>query len=242
MQTYDYLVVALLIATVLWGARRGFVKQLASLLSIVLGYIAAVSFREDVASLIQAPHPWNNFAAMLGLFIGASLLVWIAFRFVNGSIEKAGLTSFDTQIGALFGALKGGLLAILMTMFAVVMLGESSRDAVLGSTSGRKICQFIHRAQQLVPHEWQTAMRPYLEQVPVVPDAVASSPTIEEALFDDPFAAASPNDRPAFTDELELGSDSLGVPSFDELRNAPSPQQQPSNYPQATLRPPVFDR
>ena len=236
MQAYDFIVLALLVVMAVWGARRGLVKQLASLLSIVLGYIVAVNFRHEVAPLIEAPHPWNSFAAMLALFMGTSLLVWIAFRFVNGRIEKAGLTAFDTQMGGLFGAAKGLLLAGVLTMFAVVMLSDAQRHAVLDSYSGNKICRGIFYAQQFVPSEWQDTVRPYLETVQQAHEHTQGDSSLNSS--DDPFALSSPSDSAPFSDALELG------PSFDtfeqQLQNAT--EKNPPQYPQATLQTPIFDR
>ena len=238
MQTFDFIVLALLLFAAVWGARRGFVKQLASLLSIVLGYVVAINLRQTIAPLIDAPHPWNNFAAMLGLFIATSLVIWIAFRFVNGTIEQVGLTAFDTQMGGLFGLAKGLVIAVVLTMFSVVLLGDSQRDAVLGSFSGSKICQLIYHSQQFVPAEWEQTMRPYLETVHEhAAEVVELPPNPEQFLEDDPFASDSPNDNPAFSDTLNVG------PSFDELQQGQYGESESSRpYPQARLKTPVFDR
>ena len=162
MQVYDIFILVLLIAATVWGARRGLAKQLATLASLILGYIVAINFRESLAPMIQAAPPWNLFAAMLLLFMGTSLAVWIAFRFVSGGIEKLGLKAFDAQMGGLFGLAKGFLIAMFLTMFAVVMLGDQERHAVLDSFSGYQICQLLNRAHGVVPVEWQQVMEPYL--------------------------------------------------------------------------------
>lgn len=225
MQAYDYIIIALLVVAAIWGARRGFAKQLASLLSLVLGYIVAVNFREAVAPMIDAPHPWDSFAAMLGLFVGTSLAIWIAFRFVNGSIEKAGLTSFDVQLGGLFGLAKGFILATALTMFAVVMLGDVQRAAVLRSYSGTRICRLIQHSQRFVPTEWQQTMRPYLE---TVEEHSNFANQVEQQILDDPFAIGSPSDSGAAVEQAKRYED----PAFGS--------SQP--LPQARLRLPVFDR
>lgn len=165
MQAYDFVILFILAVATIWGARRGFAKQLATILSLVLGYFVAVSFREPVSQMIDAPDPWNKFAAMLGLFMVTSLTVWIGFRFVKGEIEESGLKGFDTQIGALFGLGKGLILSMLLTMFAAVMLGEAQRHNVLESFSGYNICRLLNRAQAIVPSEWSRVMQPYLEVI-----------------------------------------------------------------------------
>jgi len=138
MQIYDIVVLVLLVIATAWGARRGFAKQLATLASLIVGYIVAVNFRTPVSQMIEAPEPWNLFAAMLMLFMGTSLLIWIAFQFINRTIEKTGLEAFDAQMGGLFGLAKGFLISMAITMFAVVMLGDAPRTAVL---NGRNRCR-----------------------------------------------------------------------------------------------------
>lgn len=165
MQAYDFVILFILVVATIWGARRGFAKQLATILSMVLGYFVAVWFREPVSQMIQAPDPWNKFAAMLGLFMVTSLVVWIGFRFVKGEIEESGLKGFDTQIGALFGLGKGIILSMLLTMFTAVMLGDAQRHNVLESFSGYNICRLLNRAQAIVPSEWSRVMQPYLDVI-----------------------------------------------------------------------------
>lgn len=248
MQAYDFIVVALLIFAAIWGTRRGFAKQLASLLSIVLGYIVAVNFREPVSTHIDAPHPWNHFAAMLGLFMVTSLMVWIGFRFVNGTIERAGLGAFDSQMGGLFGLVKGVLIVMAITMFAVVLLGDGQREFVLGSYSGNKICRVIQRAHQLVPTEWQQVMEPYLQQVEEhtqladQPAADSVDRAIDEALFSDPFATDSPSDSNFAGHGSAYEDPNFGASIETVPASVPDAQWPPAASPQARLRQPIFDR
>jgi len=240
MQAYDMIVIALLVFATIWGARRGFAKQLATLLSLILGYVVAVNFREAVAPMIDAPHPWNHFAAMLGLFMATSLLVWIGFRFVNGTIEKSGLEAFDVQMGGLFGLAKGFLIAMLITMFSVVLLGDAQRNSVLGSFSGYNMCRLINRAHRFVPEEWQQAMGPYLQTVEEHPNfAQQNDNSPFDNVFADPLEATSPSDS-QFDPQLSQYED----PNFGLTRSGTraSSEWVSPTAPQARLQEPVFDR
>ena len=81
-----------------------------------------MQFRGTVAGFINTEPPWNTFIAMFILFIVTSLGIWIAFGFVKRWIEQWHLKTFDKQAGALLGALKGALLCIVITLFAVTLL------------------------------------------------------------------------------------------------------------------------
>ena len=163
----------------------------------MLGYFVAVNFRQPVAEMIEAPHPWNLFAAMLGLFMVTSLAVWIGFRFVKGSIEDSGLKGFDAQLGGLFGLGKGILLSMVLTMFAVVMLGNSRRHAVLESFSGYNICRLLNQAHAIVPTEWQKAMEPYLEVIDEHQQHLAGSVPPNEP-YQPPVGGIPPGQSPQF--------------------------------------------
>ncbi len=251
MQAYDMIVIALLVFATIWGARRGFAKQLATLLSLVLGYVVAVNFHESIAPMVDAPYPWNHFAAMLGLFMVTSLIVWIGFRFVNGTIEKTGLEAFDMQMGGLFGLAKGFLIALAITMFSVVMLGDAQRDSVLGSFSGYNMCRLINRAHRFVPTEWQQAMQPYLETVEEHPQFAQDSfdqpiEQIASDIFASPVEATSPSDtlsNPQYSnfEDANFGTTrSAGTEAADQPRSAFSERKSPQ--PQARLQEPVFGR
>ena len=130
METYDIIMLVVLVGTTLFGAIKGFAWQLASIASIVISYIVAYKYREPISESIQADPPWDRFLAMLILYIGTSLLIWVAFRMVRGSIDRMKLKEFDRQIGALFGLAKGALYCTLITLFAVTLSGERVREAV----------------------------------------------------------------------------------------------------------------
>ncbi len=153
-----------LIGTMLFGAIKGFAWQLASITSIILSYVVAYNFREPLSESIQADPPWNRFLAMLILYVGTSLLIWVAFRMVSQTIDRFRLKEFDRQVGALFGLAKGALYCTLITLFAVTLLGETSREIVVQSKSGRYIAQVLDRSEAIIPEEIGQVIGPYLER------------------------------------------------------------------------------
>ena len=69
MQTYDIIMLAVLLVATFLGMRKGLASQIASLTAIFLGYFAAVRFRDQVAVHLDAAPPWNGFLAMLILYL-----------------------------------------------------------------------------------------------------------------------------------------------------------------------------
>ncbi len=164
METYDIVMLVVLVGTALFGAIKGFAWQLASIASIVVSYVVAFNFREQLSQSIQADPPWNRFLAMLILFIGTSLVIWVAFRMVSNTIDRMRLKEFDRQIGALFGLAKGGLYCILLTLFGVTLLGETVREKIVASKSGHYIASVLDRSEALIPPEIHEVVGPYLER------------------------------------------------------------------------------
>jgi membrane protein required for colicin V production len=164
MQAYDILMLLVLAAAVVWGAWKGLAWQIASLASIGLSYFVALNFRTPLAGVINASPPWNVFLAMLILFLGTGLVVWVGFNLVAELIERVKLKEFDRQLGALFGAAKGILLCVLITLFAVALLGDSQRQAICNSRSGYYIAVLLDRADLVMPPELHGVLEPYLER------------------------------------------------------------------------------
>lgn len=163
MQGYDFLMVAVLVGAVAWGAWKGFAWQVASTASMVLSYFVALNFRAPVAQAIKATPPWNVFVAMLVLFLGTSLVVWLCFNFVSQAIERMKLKEFDRQVGALIGFAKGVLLCIIITLFAMTLLDQTQRQQIVNSRSGMYIAQILAKADAIMPQEIRQVLAPYVD-------------------------------------------------------------------------------
>ena len=112
MSIYDIVMLVIFFGSVLFGYRKGLAWQIASLAAIGLSYFVAVNFRNPVAQLISVEAPWNQFAAMLILFLGTSLVVWTIYASTSKSIKRLELKGFDRQAGAILGVFKGGILCM----------------------------------------------------------------------------------------------------------------------------------
>ena len=125
MQIYDLIMITVLLAAMVFGAWKGFVWQLASLASLVVSYFVALRFSSDLAPYLSGEEPLNRFMAMLLIYVGCGLIIWILFRMLSGLIDRVKLKEFDRQMGALTGLAKGGLLCIAITFFAVSLSGDN---------------------------------------------------------------------------------------------------------------------
>lgn len=204
MQTYDLVMLIVLVGTTLIGAWRGMARQIASLASIFLSYFVAIQFRDVLAPKISAAPPWNVFLAMLILYVGTSLIIWIAFRLVSDFLDQMKLQGFDRQLGAVVGAAKGAILCIVITFFAVSLLGDDMRVEIVNSRSGMFIAQFLDRSDTLIPVELHHVLRPYLER------------------FDERFQTADPTRPTSREGEVFAPAVDLLPPQVDQWQRASS--------------------
>ncbi|MEZ6133764.1 MAG: CvpA family protein [Pirellulaceae bacterium] len=162
MQVYDLVMLIVLCMATIFGAIKGFAWQVASLASILVSYGVAYRFRFDVAEMIQAAPPWNQFLAMLILYVGTSFVIWVGFRLLSGVIDKVRLKEFDRHLGAAFGLLKGAIFCLLITMFAMSLLGKNQQAAICQSKSGYYIAGALDRSVGILPKEIHDIVGPYL--------------------------------------------------------------------------------
>jgi membrane protein required for colicin V production len=165
MQTYDLLMLLVLVCATMFGFWKGMAWQLASLASLVVSYLAALKFSERLAPTFGDTAPWNRFVAMLAIYIVTSFVIWTLFRLISGAIDKVRLEAFDKQLGALFGCFKGILLCVAVTFFAVTLLPEQQGEMIVSSQSGKYIAQFLSKADAVMPPEIHQVVDPYLHRV-----------------------------------------------------------------------------
>ena len=163
LETYDIVMLVVLIGATLLGAAKGLAWQVASLASLIASYLVAYEYREPVSAWIPIDAPWSIFLAMLILFMGTSFVVWFVFRLVARFIDRMKLKEFDRQIGALLGLLKGALLCVIITLFAITLLGEEHRKAIVRSRSGYYIAVLLNRSHAVLPNEIHEVIGPYLD-------------------------------------------------------------------------------
>ncbi|MFM8893392.1 MAG: CvpA family protein, partial [Planctomycetia bacterium] len=121
VEGYDLVMLGILAVAALLGYFKGIVWQIAWIAGIVVSAFVALRFAQPLAPWFGQQAPWNRYLAMLALYAGTSLAVWLVFRLVSGFINAIHLSAFDHQLGLLFGLAKGALLCVVITFFAVTL-------------------------------------------------------------------------------------------------------------------------
>ena len=150
MNPFDIVVLAILVLSVFWGGMRGVIAQIATIVSWGLSWIISARYYTVVAKMLPSSETGNTIAAPIVTFVVCAIAIGIAFRFLKKMVSLAGLREFDRQAGALFGALKGALLCMLITFFAVI-ISDRTRDFVNNSKSGPFFVSIIGQVQDYFP-------------------------------------------------------------------------------------------
>ncbi len=223
MSIYDIVMLVIFFGSVLFGYRKGLAWQIASLAAIVLSYFVAINFRNPVAQLISVQAPWNQFAAMLLLFLGTSLVVWTVYASTSKSIKRMEMKGFDRQAGAILGVFKGGILCMLVTVFAVSLF-SSTRNMVHNSASGHYVVSGIAQFSRFTPTELAQFLDPHIQQfhqniggIPEKRDLFPSSGR------DGQFEGGFQNNTGGFQNNQQAGS---GQGTFGRFNQAAQPQNQ----------------
>jgi membrane protein required for colicin V production len=165
MEVYDLIMLVVLAIATLFGAWKGLAWQVASISSIFVSYFVACNFRDPVSAAIKAKPPWNTFLAMLILYLGCSLAIWVAFRLVSNVIDRVRLKEFDRHAGAVLGFTRGVLWCVIITLFAVTLLGEAQQRSIINSRSGYYIALLLDGAHAVMPEEIHQVLAPYIHSL-----------------------------------------------------------------------------
>ena len=118
---YDWVCIAVLLASLLLGAWRGLVYEVMSVLGWVASFILAQMFAGLLAEHLPAEwasEPVRYAAAFVLLFVLGAFAGGFVATLVRRLATAAGLRPVDRTLGAVFGVLRG---AVLLLVVAVVV-------------------------------------------------------------------------------------------------------------------------
>ena len=114
MTGFDFVLLAILVASVVLGLIRGLVKEVLSLAAYGLAFLAAIWWGPVVSDALG---PWISQpflrmgAAYVGVFVVVLLTIGLFNMTLTAMIRATGLTPADHGLGAVFGLLRGTLFA-----------------------------------------------------------------------------------------------------------------------------------
>ncbi|MFY9127787.1 MAG: CvpA family protein [Limnohabitans sp.] len=156
MSSTDWILLALLTASMLLGALRGLVYEVLS----VMGWIAAFLLAQWFAPTVSEKLPMQGSGETLR-FAAAFVLVFIASVFAAGLISSlmkklisaVGLRPVDRILGAIFGAFRG-LILLLALSVVVHMTALHESDWWLESKGGPMLMTLLKGLRPMLPEKF----------------------------------------------------------------------------------------
>ena len=152
MATVDWLIIAVVVLSTLLSLKRGFVKEVLSLLTWVVAFVVSIKFADQMQALLieQVQNDQIRYiVAFVSLFI-ASLVVGALVSFLLGSlIQVTGLSGTDRVLGMVFGFARGSL--IIVAFISLLSLSPAIEETEFWKTS-----QLIPQLGQL--NDWTRDM------------------------------------------------------------------------------------
>lgn len=140
MALLDWIAVALIVVSMLFGLVRGLVFEVISLVGWVVAFVVAQWFASDVAAWLPAGDPrasWRYPLAFVLLFVAVAFGVGLVAALTRKLIAAVGLRPVDRILGGAFGAARGAVaLLVLAVVVHLLALSDSawwheSRSAVV---------------------------------------------------------------------------------------------------------------
>ncbi|MDQ7004752.1 MAG: CvpA family protein [Ghiorsea sp.] len=113
MNFFDYILISIVGLSMVLSLWRGFVREIVSLIGLVLAFFLASRFSGDVSGLLD---PWisqdniANIVAFVLIFVLVMFSVGMLGFVVRKLVDLAALTATDRTLGIFFGAARGLLL------------------------------------------------------------------------------------------------------------------------------------
>ena len=241
MTIYDAAMAAVLIAGMVRGAWRGITWQLASIGSLLLGYLFAYPISAQIAPMLPGPPEATRAMAMAGAYAVVSGGVFAAAWMVRGTIRRLRFEAYDRHLGMMLGGVEGVGVAILLTLLTV-SIAPKTRGPIFDSPSGRVVGGVVNALGPVLPGEVRKTLEPFWNgpsaEAQVVADdgAVADAdpdPEIQARAELDPPALPPLESVPALDDAVQPAS----APAVSGAQGQPQPAPRVPGPPQPPTAP-----
>ncbi|MEL0636339.1 MULTISPECIES: CvpA family protein [Marinomonas] len=115
ISTLDWLIIAVVLISTLLSLKRGFVKEVLSLVTWVVSFVVAVKFSDNMQALLvdQVQSDQIRYiVSFVSLFVASLVVCALASYLIGSLIQVTGLSSTDRVLGMVFGFARGGLVVV----------------------------------------------------------------------------------------------------------------------------------
>jgi membrane protein required for colicin V production len=166
MNLLDLGIIVLLGLVTLRGYYRGLFQELAVLVGVVGGVVAAAHTYLRLAGLL---HPWvtdpqyARWIAFAVVFVAVYWLTRLAAHFIQRLLYHLYLDFFDRLLGGVFALAKGALLVGFGLMLLGVVLPRNSH-LLKGSVAAPHLLSLAHQSLGLLPPDFKQRLNDYLKE------------------------------------------------------------------------------
>ena len=160
---YDAAMAGVVVAGMIWGALRGVTWQLASIASLILGYLVSHQLSVPLAPHFPGSPEVSRALAMLVIYAAVSGGVFLVAWMFRAILKKLQFEAFDRHLGMLLGGMEGALLGVVATFF-VVSLAPTTRDPIFSSPSGKLVGTVMNAVGPVLPSEARDALAPFIAE------------------------------------------------------------------------------
>jgi membrane protein required for colicin V production len=219
MTIYDAAMAIVVVAGMVRGAWMGITWQLASIASLVLGYVVSHQASAQFAPYFPGEPEVARTLAMGVIYVVVSAGVYGAARLIRGILHKLKFEAYDRHLGMLLGGGEAVFVGMVLTMF-VVSLAPATRQPVFSSPTGKMVGTVMNSVGPVLPEEVRKVLAPIWEGTPsalaAVDGATAEAPA--GAKTADHGAKPDPADSPALPPLHEVPATShASAPSLPAL-------------------------
>lgn len=160
MAVFDWVFLGVLLASVLLGAWRGLVFEVLSLLSWVAAFVLAQWFAADLGARLPmggASDVLRYAAGFVLLFVVTIMIGGLFAALFKKVMSSVGLRPADRILGAVFGAARGLLLLLLVTL--LLAMTPMSNSAMWRESVGVRLCiEVLMQIKPALPREFEPFM------------------------------------------------------------------------------------
>ena len=169
MNWLDVVLLGVLAWSVLRGFRKGFTREVISLVAAVAALLLAIWLYGTAASFLLpyiSSRPAALFAGFLLVFCGVLLLGSLVGAIARRFLKATGLSLFDRILGGGFGLLRGGLIGVAVVMgFTAFTTFGVPPSALVGSRLAPYLMDGARVAVAVAPYELKEGFRKTSRQV-----------------------------------------------------------------------------
>jgi membrane protein required for colicin V production len=169
MNWLDAVLLVILVVSVLTSFRKGLSREVIGLVAVLLALVFGIWFYGTVGALVLpyvSSRATANFAGFFLIFFGTILLGSIVSYVVGRFLRVTGLSIVDHALGAVFGLVRGTLVAVTLIMGIMAFSpGDQPPDSVVSSRIAPYAVDAARLFVSVAPHELREGFRKSYTQV-----------------------------------------------------------------------------